>query len=89
MALSLLALGVGAGKTAVFDGEPSSSFLLRVDGEPALLLDAGFGATHAALQQHRRLPRHVYISHNHSDHAGDSRSWGCMRLTSQRGLVKA
>lgn len=37
--LDLLTLGVGAGRTAVYDGEPSSAFLLRADGGPALLLD--------------------------------------------------
>jgi hypothetical protein len=37
--LSLLTLGVGAGKTSTYDAECSSAFLLQVDGAPALLLD--------------------------------------------------
>jgi ribonuclease BN (tRNA processing enzyme) len=69
--LTLITLGVGAGKTRVYDGEASSSFLLCVGGEPVLLLDAGLGAAAAALRHHRRLPQHVYISHNHTDHAGE------------------
>jgi len=70
--LSVIALGVGAGASSVYDGEASSAFLLLdSDGEPLLLLDAGLGATAAALRHCGRLPRHIYISHNHTDHAGE------------------
>ncbi len=31
----------------------------------------GFGAIKAALQACGKLPRHVYISHNHSDHSAE------------------
>lgn len=41
--LSVVTLGVGAGKTTVFDGECSSAFLLCIDGTPVLLLDAVSG----------------------------------------------
>ena len=37
--LELVVLGVGAGKTQTYDGEPSSSFGLLIDGEPLLQLD--------------------------------------------------
>ncbi|KAF6262498.1 beta-lactamase-like protein [Scenedesmus sp. NREL 46B-D3] len=71
--LDVLCLGVGAGATAVYDPEGgcSSSFLLTVDAVPVLLLDVGLGVVRAALTCAGRLPDHVYISHNHTDHAGE------------------
>ncbi|WIA29380.1 hypothetical protein OEZ86_011884 [Tetradesmus obliquus] len=71
--LDIVCLGVGAGATAVYDldGGCSSSFLLRVDAVPVLLLDVGLGVVRAALSCAGSLPDHVYISHNHTDHAGE------------------
>lgn len=68
--LSITALGVGAGKTAVYSGEGSSAFLIcDGDGEPLLLLDAvSSGArqrerrsAHAAacMQPHAMRPAHA------------------------------
>jgi hypothetical protein len=37
--LDLLILGTGAGATATYHGEPSSSFVIMIDGQPALLCD--------------------------------------------------
>jgi hypothetical protein len=70
--LQLVVLGVGAGATHVYHGQCSSSFLLMAGDSPLLLIDSGYGAVHAA-RRHTggRLPTHVYISHNHSDHAGE------------------
>jgi hypothetical protein len=71
--LTLAVLGAGAGRTAVYDGEPSSSFALCWRGAPVLLLDAGLGAV-AAFQRAfpgRPLPALVYCSHNHTDHSGE------------------
>jgi glyoxylase-like metal-dependent hydrolase (beta-lactamase superfamily II) len=71
--LSVLALGVGAGRTSVYDGQRSSAFLVCAGAAPALLLDAGPGAAAAVLEAHPRLPGYIYVSHNHTDHAGE---WG-------------
>lgn len=138
--IDIIALGVGAGATAVYEGAPSSAFLLRVDNQPVLLLDVvsslscsspteqtqtwltvvnntlfcactsqhlqplgvtgwsadcestrhtlthvlmlsnccplqGVGVVREALNVAGQLPDSVYISHNHTDHAGE-RGWG-------------
>lgn len=69
--IDLVVCGVGAGATYVYDGESSSSFVLRVDGRPLLLLDCGTGAVQSVFTHVGCLPDHVYVSHNHTDHAGD------------------
>lgn len=79
--MELLCLGVGAGKTMVYEGEPSSAFLLRsAEGAPGqdrlrdrglLLVDCGFGVARACLRHVASLPHLIYVSHNHTDHAGE------------------
>lgn len=84
--MELVCLGVGTGKTMVYDGQPSSAFLLRVAsevpdtdkaidesdrGKSLLLIDCGLGVTRACLQHVDKLPKLIYVSHNHTDHAGE------------------
>jgi hypothetical protein len=38
--LDVVATGCGAGASYVYDGESSSSFVLRQNGKPLLMLDA-------------------------------------------------
>jgi len=57
----------------VYKGEPSSSFVVLVGGQPLLLADVGAGVVRA---YHRHLPDtplppNIYVSHNHTDHAGE------------------
>eukprot|EP00929_Paragymnodinium_shiwhaense_P088598 TRINITY_DN4890_c1_g1_i9.p1 TRINITY_DN4890_c1_g1~~TRINITY_DN4890_c1_g1_i9.p1 ORF type:complete len:187 (+),score=23.73 TRINITY_DN4890_c1_g1_i9:80-640(+) len=101
--LELVCLGVGVGKSMVYDGQPSSSFLLRTrdryggvqqvagqeeKGQGILLLDCGLGVTRACLQHVEAVPPFIYVSHNHTDHAGElpvvlsverARPGGCKR----------
>lgn len=67
----LQVLGVGKGASQVFHGEPSSSLLLLRDEEPLLWIDTGLGSTRACLEAAGKLPQHIIITHNHSDHAGE------------------
>lgn len=70
----MVILGVGAGTTAVFDGEASSSFAITTsdDNRPMLLADLGLGVVRAYAQHLQTdLPPYIYISHNHTDHAGE------------------
>lgn len=69
--VDVVVCGVGAGATFVYDGEYSSTFVLRVNGQPLLLLDCGNGAVRSVMAHVGTLPDHVYVSHNHTDHAGD------------------
>jgi len=84
--MELVCLGVGAGKTMVYDGEPSSAFLMRAapagctgahPGEEGshrqglLLIDCGLGVVRACLQHADSVPPLIYVSHNHTDHAGE------------------
>lgn len=77
--LELVCLGVGAGKTTVYDGETSSAFLLRkcvaagdaADSDGVLLIDCGLGVVRACLRQVPRVPKLIFVSHNHTDHAGE------------------
>mmetsp|Transcript_6379 Transcript_6379/g.8156 ORF Transcript_6379/g.8156 Transcript_6379/m.8156 type:complete len:264 (-) Transcript_6379:86-877(-) len=72
----------------VYDGEPSSAFLLRAvpdgchggctgdsergsRGQSILLIDCGLGVVRACLQHVDALPSLIYVSHNHTDHAGE------------------
>lgn len=61
--LDIVCLGVGAGATAVYDldGGCSSSFLLRVDAVPVLLLDVVRWATNLYHTASANL--HGYMSH--------------------------
>ena len=69
--ISLTPLGTGKGATAVYEGEPSSSFVLKVNDECRLLVDAGLGISARAIQTCGSVPKNIFISHNHSDHAGE------------------
>ncbi|KAF8073056.1 hypothetical protein HT031_000717 [Scenedesmus sp. PABB004] len=77
MALELVVLGVGAGATAVYgDGSGgascSSAFLLLHGGRPLLQLDLGLGATRATRATGAaEVAPAIYVSHNHTDHAGE------------------
>jgi len=67
----LLPLGTGAGATTVFDGDASTSFAILLGSECRLLVDLGVGVARQALRFLQAIPDNVYISHNHSDHAGE------------------
>jgi len=41
--------------------------ILMYKGIPLLWIDTGFGA----VLQYKRLPRIIYITHNHADHAAE------------------
>ena len=64
-------LGTGAGATSVYEGKPSSAFVISVDGEPRILVDAGHGVIRQCVTMFGCVPRLVYVSHNHTDHAAD------------------
>ncbi|GFR47176.1 hypothetical protein Agub_g8869 [Astrephomene gubernaculifera] len=69
--LEIVVLGTGAGTTHAFSGEPSSSFVVLKGGKPVLWCDVGYGTTYACMQHVGELPKHIYVSHNHGDHAGE------------------
>ena len=69
--ISLMPLGTGKGATAVYDGEPSSSFCIQIDGINELLVDCGLGVVQQLKKYCGRVPKFVYISHNHTDHSGE------------------
>lgn len=69
--LVLVPLGTGKGATSVYDGDPSSAFVIMVDGKCRLLVDAGLGVVRQCLKYCGAVPDKIYISHNHTDHAGD------------------
>lgn len=71
MAIDLVCLGVGKGASYVMKGIPSTSFVIRVDGIPQLLVDAGAGIALSCLNKVNMIPNKIYISHNHTDHTGD------------------
>lgn len=86
--ITLVILGVGAGATAVFDGEASSSFaILDHQARPLLLADLGLGVMRACMTHlhTNRPPRHIYISHNHTDHAGELPVVAAVARNQQRG----
>jgi glyoxylase-like metal-dependent hydrolase (beta-lactamase superfamily II) len=67
----LIPLGTGKGATSVYNGEPSSSFVVQAGGKCRLLVDAGLGVVRQCLKHCGSVPEAIYISHNHTDHAGD------------------
>jgi ribonuclease BN (tRNA processing enzyme) len=69
--ITLIPLGTGKGATAVYDGEPSSSFVIKVNDECRLWVDTGLGVSPHAIKACGSVPRNIFISHNHSDHAGE------------------
>lgn len=83
--LSVVPLGVGRGADAVFLGRCSTSLLVLADGQPLLLVDAGFGVVRAHQALAGDLACALYVSHNHSDHAAELPVIGAvMRQRGQR-----
>lgn len=70
-ATEVVILGTGAGRSAVYAGLPSSSFILEQDGLPLCLVDAGLGVGQQVLSLYGAFPRTLIVTHNHSDHAGE------------------
>mmetsp|Transcript_34599 Transcript_34599/g.79685 ORF Transcript_34599/g.79685 Transcript_34599/m.79685 type:complete len:297 (-) Transcript_34599:169-1059(-) len=71
MAITLHILGTGAGRTSVYDDEPSSAWALAFDRRPFFLADVGLGVCKQAQRYLGEIPSTILISHNHSDHAGE------------------
>ncbi|MEO0752736.1 MAG: MBL fold metallo-hydrolase [Pseudomonadota bacterium] len=70
--LTIKCLGTGKGATNFLTGRPSTAYVLCRDGAPVLLMDCGAGVGRSLMAEvGDDLPRHIYISHNHSDHTGD------------------
>jgi L-ascorbate metabolism protein UlaG (beta-lactamase superfamily) len=69
--ITLMPLGTGKGATAVYEGEPSSSFVIKVNGECRLWVDTGLGVSPHVIKACGSVPKNIFISHNHSDHAGE------------------
>ena len=69
--VDLLCLGTGKASTHIYHGEPSTGFVLLQDGEPVLLLGAGLGIVRSCIHYCKQIPDIIYVSHNHTDHAGE------------------
>jgi ribonuclease BN (tRNA processing enzyme) len=70
--IDLVSLGTGNGTSYAYGARPSSSFAIRIDEEPVLLVDIGVGVAMAAIKYlEGGIPDNIYISHNHLDHSGD------------------
>ena len=69
--VELLCLGTGKASTHIYYGEPSTGFVIIQDGEPVLLMGAGLGIVRSCVYYCKKVPDTIYISHNHSDHAGE------------------
>jgi len=69
--VELIPLGTGKGATAVYSGEPSSSFVVRVSQKNILLVDVGIGTTAQCLKLCGDIPSNIFITHNHTDHSGE------------------
>lgn len=69
--IKLHCLGAGAGVTAIYNGEPSSSWALSMRGKPFFLADLGVGVCKSALKHLGCIPSTIFVSHNHSDHAAE------------------
>jgi len=69
--IRLRCLGAGAGKTQIYDGEPSSSWALESNEKAFFLADLGAGVCRSALRHLGVVPSTVFISHNHTDHAAE------------------
>ena len=70
MQVDVLPLGTGQGGKSIYDGTVCSSFVVRVGLRPVLLVDVGFGVTRTCLALAEHIPDCLFVSHNHSDHAG-------------------
>lgn len=72
MKIELLCLGVGHGSSYVLDGVTSSSYVIKINSKPFILIDCGDGVALEFEKYFNNLaPQYIYISHNHSDHTGD------------------
>lgn len=72
-----------------YEGICSSAICIRThtDHKPILLIDCGFGVTRSCLEKCQGvLPSAVFITHNHSDHAGELDTMICGQF--ERGAVK-
>ncbi len=70
--IDILCLGVGKGASYVMKGISSTSFVILINGEPKLLIDAGAGVALSCLKYlDGIIPSTIYITHNHMDHTGD------------------
>ena len=67
----LQVLGTGAGASSVYEGLPSTAFMLLRDGQACCLIDLGLGIGHKVVELFNGFPEDIIITHNHSDHAGD------------------
>lgn len=72
MLIELVAIGTGKGATTVTTGECSSSFAILRNDQVIILVDIGYGVFRSFNQIFGKMrPHYVYVSHNHSDHAGE------------------
>jgi len=71
MKVSLKILGVGGGSAKVLNNQCSTAWVLMVNDSPVLLFDLGLGVTYQYKNYFSGLPAQLYISHNHTDHAGE------------------
>lgn len=82
----LKCLGTGTGATNFITGRPSSAYLLCSSDYEELLIDCGAGVGGVVLGlTGGALPRHVFLSHNHTDHTGDLPVY--LALSQSRQLV--
>ncbi len=71
-ACALRFLGVGSAQARQLG---SASAVLERDGQPLLLIDAGFGVLDHFSQRYGALPQAAFITHAHLDHIGDLEAW--------------
>ncbi|MEO1439860.1 MAG: hypothetical protein AAFV33_05610 [Chloroflexota bacterium] len=69
--IEAVCLGVGKGASYVMKGITSTAFTVLIDDAPLFQVDMGGGVARACQQILGRIPNRIYVSHNHSDHAGD------------------
>ncbi len=92
----LQVLGTGAGASQVYDGLPSTGFMLLRDDQPVCLIDLGLGVGRQVIEAFGGFPDTMIITHNHSDHAGDlpvvlrvEQAQGkCCRVIAQQDVVQ-
>jgi len=71
MSLKITFIGTGRGGDSIYLGSVCSSFILSIDDNPVLLVDAGFRVTQMVMSLFKQIPDNIFISHNHSDHAAE------------------
>lgn len=69
--ISTLVLGGGAGVSHTYSGIPSTSLVLEYSRQPMLMIDVGFGSTLRCINEFGYIPKFIFITHNHSDHAAE------------------